>query len=731
MEFSKISNLELIFSFFAFVSYCYLGLAVYFRDPKSWTNRLFSILTLILSVYTILNLISLHPIPPSAESQLFWIRMDIFIVSFIGPVLFLLVHTFPKRAVTLRPQYIALVLAIAIANAIASLTSLVFESISYPDGRPVPAPGKGMFIFVINFPIVILVSFGLLIKKYLRALGKEKVRLRYFLIGVVITFSLMVIMTIMLVVVFKTPAGVFIGPMAPLILVSFVAYAIVKHQFLDIHPIILRAVSFFIVTLVVASAYIALIVFVVRKLLDINIDTVGLAIMFIPILIGMISFNSLLRVIEKITDRLFFKREYDKDSLFSLLTRIMAETIDLRELINKVLRTLTQEMKISKGAFIIIDNHHIMDVLEVGFLDHKLQIDELEALFHKDSEFNHGFVLEELVEGRTKEIFRSLDISVAIPIRVEKAEVAILALGPKSSGERYFSSDISFLFTFASEAGIAIQNAKSFSRIKKFSKELEKRVEERTRELEGSQKRELDKAKDVARLKDEFVFIASHELRTPIIAIRGFLELVQESQKNFPKDIQGNLSAISAASNHLNQLIHDLLEIARSEGDSFQISSEILDIAPIIESVISELSALAHEKGVKMEFQTHGVIPMIRGDTGKIGEVLTNFISNAIKYNKEKGSVSVNILTVENELVVEVRDTGFGIPKNKQAEIFKKFFRAPSVETQEVLGTGLGLFISRMLVEKMGGRVMFSSVEDKGSTFAFSLPIIKNNAASS
>ncbi len=184
-----------------------------------------------------------------------------------------------------------------------------------------------------------------------------------------------------------------------------------------------------------------------------------------------------------------------------------------------------------------------------------------------------------------KRLFRNLDIAVVIPIRVEQREVALLVLGEKKSGEPYYERDLGILGAFASSAGVAIDNAQSYAEIKEFSKKLERRVKDRAQELKRTQERELAEAKNVARLKDEFVFVAAHELKTPIAAIRGFLQMVSKTPAKFPRDVKENLNAINAASDVLNQLINDLLEIARSESGTIKISVMPTDILPIVKSV--------------------------------------------------------------------------------------------------------------------------------------------------
>ena len=244
------------------------------------------------------------------------------------------------------------------------------------------------------------------------------------------------------------------------------------------------------------------------------------------------------------------------------------------------------------------------------------------------------------------------------------------------------------------------------------------------RALEISKEQEVQKAQEVAHLKDEFVFLAVHELKTPIAAIKGFLELTQDAFKDFPADIQRNLTAISDASSHMSKLINDLLEIARSESGTMKVDVSPQDFTPVLDEVLSEVAPLIGQKKLVVDVNIHP-IPKVMCDAQKLKEILENLISNAIKYNKDGGGIFISAFqpAEEQRMIFEIRDTGYGIPKDMQPKIFQKFFRAIARETQEVLGTGLGLFITRMLVERMGGTLMFSSIEHEGSTFAFTLPL--------
>ncbi len=221
-------NFETLLSFITFFASTVLGTITYIRDRKSWTNRLFGMLAFLIDAYIVVNYLSLHPLRFTPENQLFWIRIVMFVCSFIGPTLLLLVSTFPGRLFTVKKKFLIPLFTLMIASAGASLSTLVFKSIEYPNGSPMPVPGPGIGIFGADFVGLFLVSFGVLIYKYRKAVDQEKAKLLLFLLGVLFTYTFMGLFTVIAVVVFKTSAGVFLGPISFVILSSFVAYAIMK-----------------------------------------------------------------------------------------------------------------------------------------------------------------------------------------------------------------------------------------------------------------------------------------------------------------------------------------------------------------------------------------------------------------------------------------------------------------------------------------------------------------------
>ena len=226
------------------------------------------------------------------------------------------------------------------------------------------------------------------------------------------------------------------------------------------------------------------------------------------------------------------------------------------------------------------------------------------------------------------------------------------------------------------------------------------------------------------RMKTDFISVASHQLRTPLAAINtysnmlsaGYVGELNEDQNSFMKII---LSAVG----RMNELISTLLNITRIEAGSITVDSVPVQLADIVRELLNEFKPQAQEKGVSLSMRLAKELPEINSDPMLIKEIVSNLLSNAIKYTPSGGSVRAGLVRRHNSIVFSALDTGYGIPPAAQPLIFTKFYRADNILKTEVSGTGLGLYLIKILAENLNGEIWFTSTENKGSTFYFSLPI--------
>ncbi len=708
-----------------------LGIGIFLRNPRASTNLYYAAFVAALSVWMTANYLENEPGLVGVANIPLLLKLDFFTAPILFYFLFLFAASFAEYKTLFLGHYLVrtfLFIATLIAAVSPYAGTLLLKDISFYD-NVVHFTSGPLFVYYDILIIGYVIASPVLLFLGRRQMIREgnifkKSQTNYILFGAAISLGIAVIVNLMQA---YHPIDLEIsrlGLYGMIFLVVFTGYAIARHQFLDIKPTIMRLVSFTVFLTLFASVYTLVFILGFGKVLHVAVPVpVSVGLFGITVLV-MLSFQPLLSVIKRLTDKLFFKGYYDSDKLMETLTHSMVETIDLNVLVNQLLKTILEEMRIGKGAFLFVKEGEIVDIQGIGYKGKSYLSPQFEALFHAHAKEGTVFLFENLTEGTTKKLFRKLDISIAIPIWVKKEGLAILILGQKLSGEIYFDRDIRTLELFASEAGIAIQNAESYSKIKQFNEELEAKVTERTKELKESQMQEIAKAKEVAKLKDEFVFLAAHELRAPVTAIRGFVNLTKDSQENFPKELKENLASITEASEHLHNLVDDILEIARDEGGASvaNIKSEIF--RPILDEVLHEVAPLIRQKNIALTIDEKLTAPVIC-DRMKLKEVIMNLVDNAIKYNKENGTIHIGIYgePKKSQMIFQIADTGYGIPKEEQGKIFQKFFRATSPDTQDILGTGLGLFITKMLIQKMGGTLVFSSVEHEGTTFSFTLPL--------
>jgi PAS domain S-box-containing protein len=228
---------------------------------------------------------------------------------------------------------------------------------------------------------------------------------------------------------------------------------------------------------------------------------------------------------------------------------------------------------------------------------------------------------------------------------------------------------------------------------------------------------------ELDRLKDEFVALVSHELRTPLTSIRGYLELLLDGEAGDLTDEQRQfLGVVERNAHRLLTLVGDLLFLAQVEAGKLSLEFGAVDLGALAAECVETGRPLAEEKGVTLTLAT-GPLALLAGDHARLAQLLDNLVSNGIKFTPAGGRVDVRIRGERGQAVIEVRDTGIGIPPNEQEHLFERFYRTSKATEQAIPGTGLGLAISKAIVQAHGGLIVVASEDDAGSTFRVSLPV--------
>jgi len=299
-----------------------------------------------------------------------------------------------------------------------------------------------------------------------------------------------------------------------------------------------------------------------------------------------------------------------------------------------------------------------------------------------------------------------IDINAIVPMLGSEGVMGVISLDRNRPANSFTSQELNLVTTLASQAVIALENARLYEEQLETSEQL----------------RELDQ------LKTQFLANMSHELRTPLNSIIGFSRVIMKGIDGPITDLQKqDLSAIYNAGQHLLKMINDILDISKIDAGKMELSFEDSNVVDIIESVMSTARGLVKDKPIELVTAIEDDIPNIQADSTRIRQVLLNLISNAAKFTNQ-GGITVTArqqigAAGQEEIYISVKDTGSGIPEEDQEKLFEPFVQVDGSPTRATGGTGLGLSITRMLIELHNGSIGLESKVGHGSNFFFTLPV--------
>ncbi|MGI6611960.1 MAG: sensor histidine kinase [Candidatus Nanosyncoccaceae bacterium] len=271
---------------------------------------------------------------------------------------------------------------------------------------------------------------------------------------------------------------------------------------------------------------------------------------------------------------------------------------------------------------------------------------------------------------------------------------------------------------------VALSVAWSHDSLIELNKTLEQRVQDATKEVERSneQLRKFDK------IKDEFVAMVSHQLRTPLTTIKGYLSLTLEGDVGqITPDQQRVLGEAFRASETMSHMINDFLSLSRIQAGRFRLLKSPRNLVDLITSEVESMREIARLYDLKIELDCQERLPaVINLDRDKIRQAIGNLLDNAIYYSDKRSVIGVTIKQVSRSIEVTVRDRGIGVPPKERAELFDKFFRASNGRKRRPDGTGIGLYLVQEIISRHNGEVFYQPSIDKGSVFGFRLPIDRN-----
>lgn len=589
----------------------------------------------------------------------------------------------------------------------------------------------------ILYPLIIvsLVLLGVyhLVNAFLKSRNAvQKTRLKFVMAGLLIAFIFIAIPNLILENILPKGSpilrasydGAYVGI---LLFLALSTYAIVRHGLFDIKLAAVRSAAYLLSIVTLSAIYYAL-AYVVSITLFKGEMTSTISLSPVNILLALILafvFQPIKQFFDKTTNDIFYRDSYKNDEFFAELSQLLASTTNLRGLLERVSKQLMTTFKAEQVFFFLYysgaDDHY----MSAGTQGHaKMPLYDARLLDEYVSTSEHRVILTDLINDNPTihKMLQSHRIGLVLPLRQGEKIAGYVLMGDHLTSY-YTKRDLSVLVTVSNELIIAIQNAVSLHEVTELNATLQQRIDVATKELRSSnaQLKHLDE------VKDEFMSMASHQLRTPLTSIKGYLSMVIEGDAGTvtPQQQKLLLEAFNS-SERMVRLIADFLNISRLQTGKFIVDKAPADMKEVVRGEVKDLELIAATHNMKLRLIV-GKEPMpIFADEGKIRQVVMNFIDNAIYYSHSKSTIVINLERVKNEVALTVVDTGIGVPEEEQAKLFTKFFRAGNARKARPDGTGVGLYLARRVIGAHGGSIIFSSKEGKGSTFGFRLPIDMN-----
>jgi signal transduction histidine kinase len=513
------------------------------------------------------------------------------------------------------------------------------------------------------------------------------------------------------------------GPIVVVFFAAFTSLAIIKHSLLDIRMVVARALAYSMTWLSIAVIYVVILINAASYLFGTNIDFSFELIAYVTL--GLLLVAGLLPlkgIFNKVTNRLFYQDAYDAQLFIDELNKLLVSTVDIEHLLNGSVEIIERNIKAQYCSFVIRETSYFEQRV-LGGKSGSFTKDEMKTLKNTAPKLRSKVIAADDVEDTYPELAKVLkDHKVAVLVRLvttldyDVEGIGYIMLGYKKSGNAYTSQDLRVLEIVGNELVISTQNALRFEEIENFNITLQEKIDNATRQLRKTN----EKLKTLDETKDEFISMASHQLRTPLTSVKGYLSMVLEGDAGELNEMQVRLlDQAFVSSQRMVYLIADLLNISRLRTGKFLVEPSPVNLANLIEGEIAQLVDTAASRKLELEYEKPDDFPLLMLDETKIRQVVMNFVDNAIYYTPSGGKITVKLEDKGSSIEYRVVDNGIGVPKAEQHHLFTKFYRAGNAKKARPDGTGLGLFMAKKVIAAQGGSIIFESQEDKGSTFGF------------
>ncbi len=721
-------DLKSIVLIIAFLANVFLGTTLLLKGKKTKNKASFVYgLTAWAVGFWTLSMIFYRLVGP--QESVFWCKILYISAVLIPPIFLYFTFSYPEeeKNVNLWQKIFFILLPTLIIIYLTSFGDHIIKNVVLRPGKEKKIIFGNLYIF---YALYISGYFFWpllnLLKKYKNSQGILKTQLRYMFYGTLISITLGCAFNLILPW-FGSFKLNWLGQIATLVMVVSISYAILKYRLMDIRLTVTKiGIYLFSLLSVLLVDYIFAIF--LGPYVPLNIFY------FLSIAVSISLYPVFYKLYSKIASKYFYYSFYSFQAVISDLTNSVSSILDINRLSEKVITTLFKTLKLNRAVVLIKDfksnkfeikknigfkEDNGISLVRNNFLTEWLEknnkplVYEEISLMIKDAFFKQ----EKSKLKKLKQNMIKIEAEACLPLMFQDKLIGIVILGNKPSGEAFSKEDIDLLKILTSQLSIAFENARLYSELKDLSSHLQEKVDQQTKEL-----------KELLKAKDEFLHIVSHQLRTPLTVLRGYLNFWATGKiKKLPKKRQEEIKKyIIISADRLHKIIKDMLEVVDLEGGRMIAKNQVLDIKKIIKDIYEQtLKAAFKEKNLSFNLAALKDLPKVYADPRFLEIVFQNILDNARKYT-ERGGVKITISNDNNFAIVRVKDTGIGLSVEDKERLFRKFIRGEKAKNLDPNGTGLGLYVSKKIMKILGGEITIDSQGvNEGTEVVVRVPLFK------
>ena len=651
-----------------------------------------------------------------APYQLIWSRLAFSFGVIMVAATFLFSLAFPK----VNQWYFKLYIPIAVLAGILftlTTTSLAISRVEIVDKYiitgdigPIISPVFGIYVLTLS-----LVSLVILATRYWQATGIARMQLLYVLIGFAIFHTALETTNFIL----PVTLGVFdfnnLGPVFSLPMVAMIGYAIIRHQLMDIRVVIQRGLVYASLLTLIVGVYLGL-VFTLGFVFGSATNVTVLLSAGLTTIIGIFTVPYIDHHLRKVTDHLFFQDKYDYSEALQTLSETLNKNVELEKMLGATARQLKNIFRVEKVMFLITEGNRFFEdswkPLNInfpeGYFEERLKYAPILVCAEVPA-----MIEDERLDKKWREMLVQIEkeckkfgVALTSIIVLDQKIIGIVGFGKKLSGDLFSTEDRQLIQTFSTQAAVAFEKARLYEKEKEQALLLEKKVAERTRELEELQKSQQQMMVDI-----------SHQLQTPLTILKSQLESCNGNPD------KKKLPILRRAIDDTSKFAYDLLDLARLEMAEARFNEDVVNLSNLLNEIVEYLKypTGAHKITIETDIQPD---IQVAGSKSKLEELITILVSNAIKYMRPDGvrEIHIKLEQTPDSAICTIADTGIGIPDADLPQIFERFYRVKDPNHPKVKGTGLGLAIAKQIVLRHNGTINVTSTYGHGSQFVFRLP---------